>query len=204
MRSWCVFIATLFWALIAPALGVARERINICAQFSATGQTYRVIAISTNGPELNETTDSLKYNLLSSYIVISWAEDRTTVIEMDGPFSGPTYVQTRGTDQEGHLWEISAYSPWRVSEAHPHDVGSALERGHCAAQRGCPLRAKSRLMHRRKERPYSITSSARLSSAGGTVRPSAFAVLRLMMSSNLVGSCTGRSAGFSPLRIRPR
>jgi hypothetical protein len=111
MRSRCVYTATLFWALIVPAIGVASDRINICAQFSATGQTYHVIAVSTNGSELNETTDSLKYNLLSSYIVISWAEDHTTVIEMDGPFSGPTYVQSHGTDQEGHLWEISAYSP---------------------------------------------------------------------------------------------
>jgi len=48
---------------------------------------------------------------------------------------------------------------------------------------------------------YSITSSARASSVGGTVRPSAFAVLRLMTISNFVGACTGRSAGFSPLRI---
>jgi hypothetical protein len=111
MTSRCAYAATLFWALIAPTIGVASEQVNVCTQFSATGQTYHVTAISTNGSELNETTDSLKYNLLSSYIVISWGEDHTTVIEMDGPFSGLTYVQTRGTDQEGHLWEISAYSP---------------------------------------------------------------------------------------------
>jgi putative ABC transport system substrate-binding protein len=48
---------------------------------------------------------------------------------------------------------------------------------------------------------YSITSSARASSEGGTVRPSAFAVLRLMTRSNLVGCWIGRSAGFAPLRI---
>src|SRR5262245_14745197 len=35
---------------------------------------------------------------------------------------------------------------------------------------------------------YSMTSSARASSAGGTVRPSAFAVLRLIASSYLVGT----------------
>src|SRR6516164_8962250 len=52
------------------------------------------------------------------------------------------------------------------------------------------------------DRSYSITSSARASSVGGTSRPSAFAVLRLITSSNLVDACTGRSAGFSPLRIR--
>ena len=49
---------------------------------------------------------------------------------------------------------------------------------------------------------YSITSSACASSAGGTAMPSALAVLRLITSSYLVGACTGRSAGFSPLRIR--
>src|SRR5262249_19129463 len=49
---------------------------------------------------------------------------------------------------------------------------------------------------------HSITSSARASRLSGTVRASAFAVLRLMTSSYLVGACTGRSAGFSPLRMR--
>src|SRR5262249_34053184 len=48
---------------------------------------------------------------------------------------------------------------------------------------------------------HSITSSARASSAGGTVRPSALAVLRLIASSNFVGCSTGRSVGFVPLRI---
>ena len=50
---------------------------------------------------------------------------------------------------------------------------------------------------------YSITSSARASSVGGTSRPSALAVCRLMTNSNLVDCNTGRSAGFAPLRIRP-
>ena len=52
-------------------------------------------------------------------------------------------------------------------------------------------------------RSHSITSSAIASTPGGIVRPSVLAVLRLMTSSNLVGRMTGRSAGFSPLRIRP-
>jgi hypothetical protein len=50
---------------------------------------------------------------------------------------------------------------------------------------------------------HSITSSAVASSVGGTSRPSALAVLRWMTNSNLVGCTTGRSAGFSPLRILP-
>ena len=47
---------------------------------------------------------------------------------------------------------------------------------------------------------HSITSLARASSDGGTVRPSALAASRLMTNSNLVDCCTGRSAGFSRLR----
>src|SRR6516225_6290905 len=50
---------------------------------------------------------------------------------------------------------------------------------------------------------HSITSSARPDSGNGTVMPSAFAVLRLMTSSTFVTCCTGRSAGLSPLRMRP-
>ena len=48
---------------------------------------------------------------------------------------------------------------------------------------------------------YSITSVARTRIEGGTVRPSALAVFMLMISSNLVGCSTGRSAGLVPLRI---
>src|SRR5262249_20498122 len=80
---------------------------------------------------------------------------------------------------------------------------------------------RNRLLRPRRERPcycraaeqrdelaplhlrgHSMTSSARARSLSGIWRPSAFAVLRLMTNSYLVGACTGRSAGFSPLRIR--
>src|SRR5262249_54442108 len=48
---------------------------------------------------------------------------------------------------------------------------------------------------------YSITSSARTSSGGGTVRPSALEVLRLITSSNRVACSTGTSIGSAHLRI---
>src|SRR5262249_1372050 len=74
-----------------------------------------------------------------------------------------------------------------------------------------------RLLRARRERPrgcsaaeqrdelaalHSNTSSARASRVGGTSRPSALAGLRLMPRSYLVAACTGRSAGFWPLRMR--
>src|SRR5262245_25427048 len=48
---------------------------------------------------------------------------------------------------------------------------------------------------------YSITSSARASSEGGTVSPSALAVLRLITSSNFVGCSIGMSPGLVPFKI---
>src|SRR5262245_48087539 len=68
-------------------------------------------------------------------------------------------------------------------------------------------RERPRLRRAAKQRdelaaPHSMTSSARASKVGGTVRPSALAVFKLITKSNLVGACTGKSAGFSPLRMR--
>ena len=48
---------------------------------------------------------------------------------------------------------------------------------------------------------HSITSSAATSRPGGTVRPSAFAVVRLITNSILVGNSTGRSPGLVPFKI---
>jgi len=48
---------------------------------------------------------------------------------------------------------------------------------------------------------HSITLSARASSVGGIVRPSAVAVIKFMTRSNLVGCSTGKPAGFAPRRI---
>jgi hypothetical protein len=46
-----------------------------------------------------------------------------------------------------------------------------------------------------------ITSSAWKRRGGGMVIPSAWAVLRLITSSNAIGRSTGRSAGLVPCRI---
>src|SRR5262249_25039363 len=50
---------------------------------------------------------------------------------------------------------------------------------------------------------HSMTSSASNCIDTGTSMPSALAVFMLITSSNFVGCTTGRSAGFSPLSIRP-
>src|SRR5262249_18025887 len=92
-------------------------------------------------------------------------------------------------------------------------------RGKRALPQETDGRQLARLLRVRRERPrrrraaeqrdevappdHSITSSGRASGMGGTVRPSAFGVLRLIPSSNLGGCWTGRSLGRSPLRMRP-
>ena len=89
---------------------VAGERVDICAQYTATGKSYHVSAISTTGSELNEATRSDNYNSLAHFIVIFWAPDQASVIEIDG--SGPSPYGSAGIDQEGRSWQISSYSPW--------------------------------------------------------------------------------------------
>src|SRR5262249_61197553 len=74
-----------------------------------------------------------------------------------------------------------------------------------------------RLLRARRERPrrraaeqcdelaalHSMTSSARAERRGGTSRPSAFAVLRLMTNLNFLDCTTGSSAVFFPFGVRP-
>lgn len=62
--------------------------------------------------------------------------------------------------------------------------------------RSCPLSANTG-----SPAFHSINSSARESTLAGILRPSFFAVVRLIVKSNLVGCSTGRSAGEAPRRI---
>jgi hypothetical protein len=85
----------------------------------------------------------------------------------------------------------------RDVEARNWDVCFTPANGHPQPGRSGPKSAitGSEIIH-------SIISSARATRVGGTGSANALAVLRLMTSSNLVGSSTGRSAGLEPLRIR--
>jgi hypothetical protein len=92
---------------------------------------------------------------------------------------------------------MSALGQKQTSMTSPRNVRFIPESGHWVSVFGCPLCAKSG--HRTS---YSITSSARPRSGNGIEIPSALAVWALMTSSNFVACRTGRSAGFSPLRMR--
>ena len=130
-----------------------------------------------------------------------------------------------------HRWQsvILTFHPAVIDRRRPCRRRSPLRRGLCgrrphgrrtgqASRRGGNRPPASPLLRARRKRPrrrraaeqhdefapfHSITSSASASSVGGMSRPSVFAVLRLMTNSNLVDCITGRSAGFSPLRMRP-
>ena len=85
---------------------------------------------------------------------------------------------------------------------------TTVARGHAtlATKRALPLTwtgLPPAGSHQLAWRTHSITSSARASRLSGTVRPSAFTVVRLMTRSNLVGSRNGKSAGLAPRRMRP-
>src|SRR5262249_44168768 len=83
-----------------------------------------------------------------------------------------------------HGYAPNPTSLLRARRERPTDRRAAEQRDECAAL-------------------HSITSSASATNLSGTSRPSAFAVLRFMIISNFVGNSTGRSAGLSPLRMRP-
>ena len=125
------------------------------------------------------------------------------------------HLLRRQTVTGGIDYEVLAFG-----EAEPPQFIEQRDKMRCIARAGMQAAEAinaSGLLSARRERPrcsraaeqrdelaplHSITSSARASRVGGTSRPSDLAVLRLIASSYLVGACTGRSAGFSPLRMR--
>src|SRR5262249_42518000 len=108
------------------------------------------------------------------------ALDPTEVVEPPRECGRPlTFRQRCAVAQEPDNWSLR-----RLLRAH-----GERPRGRTAKQRD-ELAA-----------PHSITSSARASSVSGTSRPSALAVLRLIISSNLVGCSIGRSPGSAPARM---
>jgi hypothetical protein len=97
----------------------------------------------------------------------------------DRSFSPP--AATAPEDQPQPRSRRIAERHWRAASIAQSDIGFA--------------------QHRARPATHSITSSARSSIPGGTVRPSSIAILRLMTSSNVVGCWTGRSAAQSIARI---
>src|SRR5262250_616939 len=83
-------------------------------------------------------------------------------------------------------------------EAEPRDILGLLR-----PRRKRPRRRAAKEREEVAASDHSITSSARASTVSGTSRPIALAVLRLIMSSNLVGCSIGSSEGLAPFRIRP-
>jgi len=102
-----------------------------------------------------------------------------------------------------HVWRRGGRS--RMEEPHHRHCRFF---GRLLRARGARPRSGSRRAAEQRDEcappHHSITSSAMASSVGGTVRPSALAVLRLITNSNLVGCITGISAGLAPFRIWPQ
>src|SRR5262249_48091912 len=86
----------------------------------------------------------------------------------------------------------------RLAKVHEHCSGTIRARV-LPSEAGAPLAAPAPPL---RTPGQLVASSARASSVGGIWMPSALAVLRLITSSYLVGCWTGRSPGFSPLRMR--
>src|SRR5215831_4367291 len=100
----------------------------------------------------------------------------------------------RGTEVRIHLPQ--AASPLRTDFSRG---GSQTAEEDQLARQAIELpRVRNRARRIPQYGDYSITSSARANSIGGTLMPRDSAVFRLMTRDNRVGCCTGKLAGFAP------
>jgi hypothetical protein len=120
-------------------------------------------------------------------------------------------VQTNGRKSRPQRWREAldelralqaAYESWLENLPDRFRVRLREGAGQIAGHTRCKL-CRRRLSRRvpAGTMAYWITSVAWKRSVGGMVRPRAWAVLRLITSSNVMGCSTGRSAGLAPRKI---
>ncbi len=118
-------------------------------------------------------------------------------------------VAVAGDEHQRQIGAVRPASPDRFERGLERGVVGRAADGETGSRGDHALDCNTALLHSspprvldwRPSADHWMTWSARTSTDCGIVRPSAFAVLRLMTSSNFVGCSTGRSAGLAPFRI---
>ncbi len=104
-------IVSLLIALFSMPSGHAAEKEVVCAKYRADygwSKGHKVEASILKGSELNSATKTFSYNILSTYVVIFWARDQASIIEMGWPYLSA--IGQEGEDQRGMKWEIAKTS----------------------------------------------------------------------------------------------
>src|SRR5215470_1221832 len=128
---------------------------------------------------------------------------RQCIITISNPAVFDRYVLTLD------ITHVGKPAAKRCIETHRGGLGEAAKiadhRHRRLLRPRCERPRRGRATEQRNELAalHSITSSARRRKDSGIFSPIALAVVRFMTNSNLVGCKTGKSAGFSPLRMRP-
>ena len=133
----------------------------------------------------------------------SHTPNRDPMINCAGPRRSYVILPKRANPRRRIIRRCSLGNTRREPLGNVHNIGTQAAPPVSPKSWPGPRCANFGLMHRSSQHLYSITSSARASTVAGISRPSDLAAFRLMTNSNLVGRITGRSAGFSPLRMRP-
>jgi hypothetical protein len=166
-----------------------RDRAK-CGTLPATGYLSRPTscsALSTNSVPISPAH-------------LSWMGRgrRRKCIELDGRGTNhlhPIHVLQQLIERGGPHRRITRCAPWETSSA------MALCRGGPSWHAAATVLISQRYLPQ-SWAPYSMSSSARMSSDKGTSIPIALVALRFTRSSTLLGSSTGRSAGLVPLSTR--
>src|SRR5262245_38211346 len=133
--------------------------------------------------------------LFREWRILIRASGCKTVLDLDVAALRPSALgetDTKCREASFHLGVVLGVSNQHTNAWHPH--GFLRPRRERPRGRAAEQRDELAALH-------SITSSARASTAGGTVRPNAFAIFKLMTISIFVENSIGRSPGFAPFKI---
>ena len=104
-------LATSLAQTYAPA-GVAKSETVCVRYWTSTGWSkgYHVDSAILNGVELNRRTRTRDYTPYSTYVVVFWAKDQASILELAAYFGSISMYGQDATDQEGREWRVSKTS----------------------------------------------------------------------------------------------
>jgi hypothetical protein len=107
---------TLFLLLVGSGFAHAEYHEKCTVVYENTSKKYDVSCVYATGYELNQATNSFKYDMYGTYAIVFWSEHEATIIKMRGFFAcgmeasngcaSNNLTAVHGTDQEDREWKV--------------------------------------------------------------------------------------------------
>lgn len=118
----CFLIIT--FSMFSTAFAQINNKQKVCAEYVGTGRKYYVNANILTGQDLNQKTNSEKFDSMGNYIVIFWGPENVSIIKENNCYLSS---DCEGIDQKGYRWKVNKNSFLTETSCEDSDPLSTLQ-----------------------------------------------------------------------------